>query len=96
MTGPRLTGNRCQCTGCNELFSSVREFDRHRVGSFAEPGEWAHKRRCLTPAELDARGWRCNDRGFRRQPRPVRAPVGVQGPRTFLADGGVGMATHGP
>ncbi len=84
MIGPRLTGNRCQCPGCNELFSSVREFDRHRIGGFAEPGEWGHKRRCMTPAELDARGWIRNVRGFWMQPRPQRAPAGVEGPRVSL------------
>ncbi len=84
MTASRLTGNRCHCPSCGLAFSSVREFDRHRVGSFAEPGEWAHKRRCMTPAELDARGWRCNARGFHMQPRPQRAPVEIQAPCVTL------------
>ncbi|MEJ7746150.1 MAG: hypothetical protein WKF61_05235 [Luteimonas sp.] len=89
MTGPRLTGNRCQCPACGEPFSSVREFDRHRIGAFAALGDWMHQRRCLTPAELDARGWRCNARGFRMQPRPQRAPVGIQRPYITLPAGGV-------
>lgn len=84
MTGLRLTGNRCQCPACGEPFSSVREFDRHRIGAFATLGEWMHKRRCLTPAELDARGWRCNGRGFRMQRRPQRAPAEVEGPCVTL------------
>lgn len=84
MTGLRLTGGRCQCMGCGEPFSSVREFDRHRVGPYAELGEWAHKRRCLTPVEMRMRGWRCNDRGYRMQPRPERAPADIGGPRVTL------------
>jgi hypothetical protein len=90
VTGPRLTGGRCQCPSCGELFSSVREFDRHRIGTYAEPGEWAHKRRCLTPGEMDAAGWIRNARGFRMKGRPERAPAGIQGPRVPLP------ATHAP
>jgi hypothetical protein len=84
MTAPRLTGGHCQCASCGDPFSSVREFDRHRIGAFAEPGEWAHKRRCMTPSEMEALGWRCNVRGFRMQPRPQRAPAGVEGSRMTL------------
>ncbi len=84
MTGPRLTGGRCQCAGCGEPFSSAREFDRHRIGTFAGRGVWAHKRRCMTPAEMDARGWLRNARGFRMQGRPQRAPAEVEGPRVTL------------
>jgi hypothetical protein len=84
MTGPTLSGNRCECPTCGEPFSSVREFDRHRIGTFAEVGEWAHKRRCMTPSEMDAAGWVCNARGFRMKARPQGAPVRVEGPRTTL------------
>lgn len=69
---PQLTGGRCQCPACGEYFSSVREFDRHRVGNFAESGQLMHTRRCLTVAELSARGWRRDARGFRMQGRPRR------------------------
>lgn len=84
MTAPKLTGNRCQCPTCGQLFSSVREVDRHRIGTYAEPGDWAHKRRCMTPAEMDARGWVRNAQGFRMQPRPEHAPAGVEGPCATL------------
>jgi len=81
MTGPDLTSGRCQCAGCGLPFTSTREFDRHRVGTYAKPGEVRGLRRCLTPTELEARGWRINPRGFWMQPRPQRAPAGTQGPR---------------
>lgn len=77
--GLRLTGNRCQCTACGLPFSSVREFDRHRTGSYAQPEEPTHKRRCLTTAELTQMGWRTNAHGFWMQPRPEHAPVGLEG-----------------
>lgn len=81
MTGPRLTGNRCQCPTCGFPFSSVREFDRHRTGTYAKPGEWRGTRRCLTLAELIACGWRTGARGHWMQARPQRAPVEVGAPR---------------
>jgi hypothetical protein len=84
MIGPKLTGGRCQCPTCGEPFSSVGEFDRHRIGAYARPGEWVHKRRCLTPAEMDAGGWVRNARGFRMRGRLERAPAGIQGPRLPL------------
>lgn len=80
MTAPKLTGGRCQCPSCGLLFSSVREFDRHRVGDYAKPGQSQGNRRCLTVEELEARGWQTNARGFWSQPRPERAPADVQGP----------------
>lgn len=64
MTGPKLSGSRCQCAACGEYFSRDRAFDRHRVGEYAKPGEWAHGRHCLTPAEMAARGWQRNAAGF--------------------------------
>jgi hypothetical protein len=88
MTGPRLSGGRCQCAACGVHFTSWREFDRHRVGAYAKSGKWQGNRHCLTEAELDARGWRTTDRGFRMQPRLERAPADLQGPCLALA------ATH--
>lgn len=55
--GNRLTGARCRCGGCGERFNSVSGFDRHRVGP-------PDARRCLTPAELVAKGWLVNSAGF--------------------------------
>jgi len=81
MTAPKLTGGRCQCPSCFLLFTSEREFNRHRIGDYAEPGAWEGSRRCLTWAELVAAGWRSNERGFLMQARPKRAPAGISGPR---------------
>ncbi|HEV8712666.1 MAG TPA: hypothetical protein VGX03_07560 [Candidatus Binatia bacterium] len=89
MTASALSGNRCECPACGLLFSSVREFDRHRVGTYAKPGAMHGNRRCLAVAELEARGWRTNPRGFWMQPRRERAPAGVGTPRVTLAATGV-------
>ena len=89
MTSPDLTGNRCQCPACGLLFTSPRECERHRTGHYAAKGEWQGTRRCLTVAELTARGWRTNARGFWMQGRKERAhgTVTAQPPRP---------ATHAP
>src|SRR3546814_17398483 len=84
MTGPRLTGNRCQCAACGLHFTSAREFDRHRIGRYAELGQWQGARRCLTVAELQARCCRTNERGFWLQPRLERAPADPPGPCVTL------------
>jgi hypothetical protein len=80
-TRPKLTGNRCQCSACGEYFTSVRSFDRHRVGQFGIG------RRCLTRAELDAGGFERNARGFRGEPRmaPVATHFDVAAPRSMGA-----------
>lgn len=77
MSAPKLPGNRCQCQGCGLLFTSVREFDRHRVGTYARPGEWRGLRRCLTQPELIERGWRPNAAGYWMKVRRNRAPAGL-------------------
>ncbi|WP_425490983.1 hypothetical protein [Luteimonas panaciterrae] len=94
--GLRLTGNRCQCAACGLLFSSVREFDRHRTGAYARPGELTHKRRCLTPTELAELGWRTNAQGFWMQPRPGHAPVRVEAPSSPTPAIGVQGSRYGP
>lgn len=55
---PKLTGRRCQCCGCGEYFNGERGFDRHRVGVHGV------NRRCLSNAEMTARGWYLNAAGF--------------------------------
>lgn len=55
---PKLTGRRCQCCGCGEDFNGERGFDRHRVGVHGV------NRRCLSVAEMIARGWYRNAGGF--------------------------------
>ena len=78
MTGPKLTGCRCQCPACGDYFGSVVVFDRHRVGNFGRPGEIVNTRRCLAPAEMEARGWVRNQRGFWIRRTPQGGPAGLQ------------------
>jgi len=88
----KLTGNRCQCPACRDFFNSTSTFDRHRTGHYANE----NSRRCLTAAELTARGWSRNALGFwieramhreaaTTRTEPLRAPA----PATTL------QATHG-
>lgn len=81
MTGPKLTGCRCQCSACGEYFGSERAFERHRVGDYAAPGQWRGTRRCLSVSAMLADGWVRSARGFLLQPDSRRAGAGVQGPR---------------
>jgi hypothetical protein len=60
MNTPKLTGNRCQCTACGDVFNSTTAFDRHRVGDYST----RVSRQCQTSAELIARGWSHNAAGF--------------------------------
>lgn len=55
---PVLTGRRCQCCGCGEYFNGERGFDRHRIGAHGV------NRRCLSVAEMTARGWHRNAARF--------------------------------
>lgn len=72
-----LTGRRCQCAACGECFNSETAFDRHRRGRL-DKGE---PRRCANQAELLARGWARNGRGFWIESAMPRRPntVRVQG-----------------
>jgi hypothetical protein len=72
MSGPALTGCRCQCVECGDYFGNVVGFDRHRVGDYGAG------RRCLTAKELGCRGWVRNERGFWLRPRPERGPTGTE------------------
>lgn len=68
MIGFRLTGARCRCGGCAEVFNSVSAFDKHRVGpyrQFRDPLA-GPDRRCLTIIEMSAVGMSRNAKGFWR------------------------------
>jgi len=95
MTGPTLKGCRCQCAACGEYFGSERAFDRHRVGDYAEPGQWQGTRRCLPLPAMLAAGWQRSARGFLLQPDPRRAGAGDAGPRVTLPAMGVQGAIAG-
>ena len=84
MSAHKLNGCRCQCPACGDLFANPRAFDRHRVGPYAKPGEWRGNRRCLTEAELIARGWTRTERGFLLTPDARRAGVGIAAPGAYL------------
>jgi hypothetical protein len=47
------------CISCNKTFSSVGNFDRHRVGKHGGSGSDA--RRCMTESEMLADGMRLVD-----------------------------------
>ena len=53
-----LTNDRNQCQGCKTYFNSTKAFDKHRRG------EHGHDRRCLTEAEMLAKGMSVNKDGF--------------------------------
>jgi len=54
----KLSGDRNQCQGCKEYFNSTFAFDKHRTG------EHGKDRRCLTTAEMTAKGMDKNAAGF--------------------------------
>jgi hypothetical protein len=58
-----LTGDHNQCPGCGELFNSTYSFDLHRFG---EHGVYVGevRRRCLTVAEMEAKGMTKNKNGW--------------------------------
>ncbi len=45
-TSAVLTGRRCQCPTCKEVFSTVANFDRHRKGRYGKD------RHCVNPADV--------------------------------------------
>lgn len=50
----RTPGCRCHCRGCDRHFAGDSAFERHRIGSFSDPG---NPRRCAEPWEVvDANG----------------------------------------
>lgn len=62
---PKLTstsGDRSQCGACGLYFTSTCAFDSHRKGKHGV------NRHCLREAELRAKGFEPNERGFWRQP----------------------------
>lgn len=66
MISRRLTGHRCQCTGCGEFFNSVSAFDWHRVTPLSANGTPRLRsiRRCLTVEEMYRKGMSTNHSGY--------------------------------
>ena len=57
-----LTGNRCECPTCGEVFRSTAAFDKHRTGKHGID------RRCMTTAEMVGRGMAKAKSGWVTQP----------------------------
>lgn len=83
----KLRGDRNQCQGCGEYFNSTSAFDKHRVGDFGVD------RRCITNAEMQAKGMVKTDSGFWiGKPMPIAAlPESV-----FRRDQGEGYTQVAP
>jgi len=45
-TSAKLTGERCRCPACFEVFSTVSNFDKHRKGVYADG------RYCVSPESV--------------------------------------------
>jgi len=54
----KVSGDRNQCTGCNELFNSSAAFEKHRHGDFGVD------RRCMTEQEMRAKKMDKNAAGY--------------------------------
>jgi len=57
----KLSGNKCQCSACHEYFNSTFMFDKHRQGKYTHD---TRSRYCLTPAEMEAKGYSRNENGW--------------------------------
>lgn len=53
----KLSGDRCRCNACGEYFNTTGVFDRHRQGPYTA-------RRCMSVAEMEAKGYSVSGRGF--------------------------------
>jgi hypothetical protein len=45
------TARKNLCSGCGMNYATMESFEKHRVGEFGKD------RRCLTSAEMEAKGW---------------------------------------
>lgn len=52
--------DKCRCAACGQYFKSSGTFTYHRVGNWENQGA---NRRCLTVAEMQAKGWLLNETG---------------------------------
>lgn len=84
----------CRCMECGEYFNSSGTFSRHRTGDWDDRGA---NRRCLTIAEMVAKGWEKSKSGHwitsRRSPAaPTRRSASTPHPDTghALDSGAVG------
>jgi hypothetical protein len=54
----KVGSSRNQCRGCGQYFNSNSAFEAHRTGKYGED------RRCKTPDEITASGYRVNKDGY--------------------------------
>lgn len=60
-----------QCCLCGKYFTSTRAFDRHQIDQFDNPRRPV---RCMTSADMEAKGFAKTAKGFLREPtRPRKA-----------------------
>lgn len=53
------------CSACHLSFRSQSAFDKHRTGPYDG------QRRCLTPDEMEGKGWSLDDKGDWRMKAPT-------------------------
>lgn len=71
----KLRGDHCQCGACGHYFNSTYAFDKHRTG------DWT-TRRCLTAAEMQAKGMVISATGWwlsSASKRPIPASDAITG-----------------
>ena len=62
------------CRTCGETFGGMEGFERHRIGEFNnQPPHYG--RRCLSPAEMEAKGWVKTAKGLWTNSKLARARV---------------------
>jgi len=54
----KVSGDRNQCTGCDELFNSSASFEKHRTGDFGKD------RRCMSVEEMTSKKMAKNAAGY--------------------------------
>lgn len=76
---PGADRNGGHCPTCHLSFASQTGFDKHRVGQFENrtTGK-VNTRRCLTPAELTAKGWTVDEHFVVRMSAPTHWKTGEE------------------
>jgi hypothetical protein len=58
-----MNNGACICSSCGQRFRSLSAFDMHRTGSYTSTLWEQARRRCLTVAEMAAKGMQRNEHG---------------------------------
>ena len=79
------------CPSCGETFTSDTGFDKHRIKTPVLPGLEEYGWRCANAAEMEARGYHRNAKGWwcrdTRSTPPGSAGADSQGPDGSLGQG---------